>query len=76
MAENVLLLAADFVKVVHVELTHEAREILVPEVDRKDVLFEFLDVLHVEAESAVAPRNEVGMFLFLNRNRPSTSRIS
>lgn len=49
VTEDMFLFTAHFVKVVHVKLSHEAGEILVPEVDRKDFLLELLDVLDVKA---------------------------
>jgi hypothetical protein len=64
----VFLLSPHFVEIIHVELTHKRSEIFVPEVDGKDVLLKLLDVFDVEAQPIVTPRNELGMFLFLNRN--------
>jgi hypothetical protein len=67
VGENMLLLPADFVKVIHVELPHKRGEVLVSEVHRQNILLELLNVLHVEAQAVLAPGNQLGVFLFLNR---------
>lgn len=67
MRENMFLFSADFVKIIHIQLSHERGEILMSEVDREDTLLELLDVLHIEAQTVLAPGNQIGVFLFLNR---------
>ena len=46
-----------------------------PEVDREDLLLELLDILDVEIGPCLAPDDDVGMLVFLNRNK-ETSNIS
>lgn len=76
VAEDVLLFPADFVEVVHVELTNKTGKVFVPKVDGQNVLFELFNVLDIEAQAVVAPRNKLRMFLFLNGKSAYTSRIS
>ncbi len=68
-------LPTDFVKVIHIELSNEGGEVFVSKVDGEDILLKLFDVLDVEAESVVAPGDEIRVFLFLHGNW-NTSKIS
>ncbi len=60
-----LLLLPDLVEVVHVQLPHEGRELLVLEVLRQDLVLEQLLVLHDEAVTALRPLYDVPVLLLL-----------
>jgi hypothetical protein len=54
-----LLLLADLVEIVHIELTHEGGKLLVLEVLRQDLILELLLTLHDETVAVVRPLNYV-----------------
>lgn len=75
MLENVFIgLVSDFVKVIHIKLTHERGEVPMPEVYRQNFLFELLSVIDDEGDTVWVPTDDFFELLVLNRN-DGTSRI-
>ncbi len=64
--EGVLLIfLPSFVEVVHVELAHKRRVIIMPEVHWEYGLWKLLDFLDDKALTAAGPWNNVGVFAVL-----------
>lgn len=60
MLENVLvLLVSNFVEIIHVELPDEGGEVSVPEVDRKNLLLETIDIEDSEVGSLLVPDDDL-----------------
>jgi hypothetical protein len=60
-----LFLFPDFVKIVHVELPHKGRKLLVFEVFRQYLILKEILILHNKTIAVVCPFNNVAIFLIL-----------
>lgn len=62
MAETVLIgMIPSLMKVIHVQLAHKRREVVVLEVLRKDFLSEFIHLLHNEAITRFVPADYISV---------------
>lgn len=76
MLEDVLvLLVADFMEVIHVELPNKGREVAVPEVSRQYLLLEPLNIKDGEVGTLLIPGYNARVLISLNK-KGVTSRIS
>jgi hypothetical protein len=68
MLEDVFIqFVADFVEVVHVELTHKGGEVAMPEVSRQNLLLESLHVQNSEVCSLFVPSHNARVFVALGK---------
>ncbi len=68
MLENVfILLIANFVEVIHVELANKGREITMPKVNRKNLLLKPVHIQDGEVGALFIPRDDAGVLIALNR---------
>lgn len=68
--ENIfVLLVAYFVKVIHVELSHEGGEVTMAKVDGENLLLKLVDVDDDEVGAFLVPGHHILIIVVLNRNR-------
>lgn len=68
--ENIfVLLVANFVKVVHIELPHEGGEVAMAKIDGENLLLKLVDVDDDEIGAFLVPRHNILIVVVLNRNR-------
>ena len=75
LKDVLVLLVADLVEVVHVELADEGGEVAVPEVGGQDLLLEALNIKDGEVGALLVPGDNAGVLIGLN-GKGVTSRIS
>jgi len=68
MLENVfILLISDFVKIIHIELSHEGREISMSKVNRQNNLLKLFNISDNKVCSLFIPRYDFLELAILNR---------